>query len=259
MKAGIVLGGSEVGVLREKAVRADKAGRGLLFDVHAIFVAELEKRARGRIVRRADEIDVGLAGEEDVAAVELPGRAAAEEGRDVVAAGPPELDRAAVDEETVAAELEPAEADAPARLLDRFAANVETGDEGVEVRVLSVPGKADLGAAEHLAGEARRGEVHRRGGEADALAGRVVERKLQAGSGRSVKRRFRGDSERGGAGVRIPVGIDIEARNVIRRQGDEPYVAKDAADEVMSVAAGVGDVVCPVGDLDREPGGWSRG
>jgi hypothetical protein len=240
------------------AVGADEADGGFLLNVETDLIAKLEKGTRWRIMGSPDKIEIRLLGQERVPPVEVAGRPPAEKGVDVVAAGPAELDGAAVDEKLVPADFDFPKADPPDELLDHLASDLDFGRQNVEVGMLGVPEERLFERDVQSARRVLSGQLYSSGIEAKAGPIFIGQGKKDVGVSRGAQIHSRIDSQDRVPILGIQVRLDVKVGEVIRGKGQERDVAEDAGDEMMGIAASVGDFVVPVRDLDGQPGGFPR-
>ena len=114
---------------------------GLVDDVQAEFVGEVEQRRVVRVVRGADRVEAEPLDQREVGAQLLRAQHPAGVRVEVVPVHPPQVDPPAVDQQVGAGDLDRAEADPVRRLLHRYAVRVVQRDrELVQHRGLRGPG-----------------------------------------------------------------------------------------------------------------------
>ncbi len=121
------------------AATSRPAERGLGFDIHAQFIAGLEKFAGRRIMRRADIIEISAAQELRVLEPMFGGVGAAAQRVGFMTIDARQFYGAPVDKQLTVAHLHLSETNLLLHFFEHSSARVETGGQVVKIRFLGVP------------------------------------------------------------------------------------------------------------------------
>jgi len=128
----VAVAGQELGVeLHQPRGQAKVVGgvgpaeRALILDINAQLVGEIDQLGNGRVMGRAQGVEVGFLQELEVEAGQR-GVTAGPSGDGIVMAGAADLDRLAIDEKPAVANVGLAESDTPGRRLDASPVRLES-------------------------------------------------------------------------------------------------------------------------------------